>query len=141
MRTEAKARIALAVTFVLGVAVGAFAVATLLRPPRPVPDRASAKGELPRFVREMERYLRLHHDAQRAALRPLLMSTDSLNRETVDRAQEAMREGLLQLRARALPLLDATQVHRLDQFIDRKAVDGRSRPAPGPPSGGSSGRP
>lgn len=141
MRTEAKARIALAVTFVLGVAVGAFAVATLLRPPGPVPGRASAKGELPRFVREMERYLRPHDDAQRAALRPLLMSTDSLNRETVDRAQEAMREGLLQLRTRALPLLDATQLQRLDQFIDRKAVDGRSRPAPGLLFGGPNGRP
>lgn len=141
MRIDAKARLALAVTFVLGVSVGAFGAAEFFRPRGPEPERTSARGELPRFVSEMEKYLQPHDSAQRAALRPLLMSTDSLNRETVLRTQETMRDGLKQLRARAASVLDAAQLQRLDRFIAEKAVDRKQGPAFGPPRGGPGMRP
>ncbi len=135
MRIDAKARIALAVTFLLGVAVGVFATAEFFRPRGPEPERASASGELPRFVSEMEKFLKPRDEAQRAALRPLLMSTDSLNRETVQRAQDTMRDGLTLLRERAAPVLDAAQLQRLDRFIAEKALDRRPGPAFGEPRG------
>ena len=141
MRIDAKARMALAVTFVIGIAVGVFGAAEFFRPRGPEPERGSASGELPRFVSEMEKYLQPRDDAQRAALRPLLMSTDSLNRETVQRAQETMRDGLTQLRERAASVLDAAQLQRLDRFIADKALDRRPGPAFGEPRGGPGMRP
>lgn len=141
MRIDAKARMALAVTFVLGVAVGVFATAEFFRPRGPEPERAAANGELPRFVSEMEKFLKPRDDAQRAALRPMLMSTDSLNRETVQRAGETMRDGLKQLRERAVPVLDAAQLQRLDRFIAEKALDRRASPAFGEPRGDPRGGP
>lgn len=141
MRIDAKARMALALTFALGIAVGVFATAEFFRPRGPEPERASASGELPRFVREMEKFLRPHDDAQRAALRPLLLSTDSLNRETVQRAQETMRDALKQLRERAAPVLDAAQRQRLDRFIAEKALDRGPGPAFAAPRGGPGMRP
>ena len=141
MRIDAKARMALVITFVTGIAVGVFGAAEFFRPRGPEPERTSANGELPRFVSEMEKYLQPRDSAQRAALRPLLMSTDSLNRETVQRAQDAMHGGLTQLRERAAPVLDAAQLQRLDRFIAEKALDRGPRPAFGGPRGGPGMRP
>jgi len=141
MRIDAKARIALALTFALGMAVGVFATAEFFRPRGPEPERAAASGELPRFVSEMEKFLQPRESAQRAALRPLLISTDSLNRETVRHAQETMYDGLKQLRERAAPVLDSAQLRRLDRFIEEKALDRRPGPAFGEPRGGPGMRP
>lgn len=140
MRSVVKARVALAATLLLGMAIGAFGAAEFLRP-RGGPERPPANGDVPRFVREMERYLEPHDDAQRAALRPLLMSTDSMNRVTVEQAQASMREALVQLRARANTVLDSAQLQRLDRFIADGDAGGRPHPPFGPPPGGPRGRP
>ncbi len=141
MRIDAKARIALAITFVIGIAVGVFGAAEFFRPRGPEPERASSNGELPRFVREMEHYLEPRDSAQRAALRPLLLTTDSLNRETVQHAQETMRDGLTKLRNRAVSVLDADQLKRLDRFIEDRALDRGPRGGIGDPRGAPGPRP
>ena len=132
MRIDAKARIAIAVTFVLGAAIGAFGAAEVLRPRGPGPDGGAPPGELPRFVIDMERYLQLRDSVQRHAMRPLLLGSDSVNRATVQRAEEAMRDQLKRLRTDASPLLDAQQLQRLDRFIEDRAVNRRPRPRLGP---------
>lgn len=128
MRINAKASMALTATFVLGAAVGAFGAAEALRPRDPGPAQDAPSGALPRFVVDMERYLQPRDSGQRAALRPFLMTTDSLNRATVQRAQETMLNALRRLRDDVAPELETTQLQRLDRFIEEKAVDRRPRP-------------
>ena len=65
-------------------------------------------------------------------MRPLLLSSDSVNRAAVQRAEEAMRDQLKRLRTDAAPLLDAQQLQRLDRFIEDRAVNRRPRPRLGP---------
>jgi hypothetical protein len=129
MRINAKASMALTATFVLGTAVGAFGAAEALRPRDPGPAPESSSGALPRFVVDMERYLQPRDSGQRAALRPFLLTTDSLNRATVQRAEETMLNALRRLRDDVAPVLDTTQRQRLDRFIEEKAVN--RRPGPG----------
>jgi hypothetical protein len=138
MRTGKKAALVLATTFLLGAAAGALGVGAVLHPPGPDgppgPASAAADGRPTRFVTDMERLLQPRDSAQRAALRPFLMATDSANRATVSAAHDSMLGHIRRLDADLAPLLDARQVKRLREFIGQKTLETRG-PSP-VPSGG-----
>jgi hypothetical protein len=133
MQLNSKAAVMLAVTFVLGIAVGAFALGALREPPEredDAPARAEKgpgdsaqqaprprEGRDSRFVSEMMRFLAPVDDAQREKLRPHLLAADSANSIYVKSARDSMAVVIKRMREGVAPLLDKDQLARLDAWV------------------------
>lgn len=134
MRPGAKAALLLAVTFLLGGAIGALG-AGFVRQHRMAQGEPPGRGD---FVAVMEHLIQPRDSAQATLLRPVLRAADRRNQVIVDDARGALRRALDSLRVELVPLLDSAQLRRLDEFAALGAADSR---APAGLGGDGPGRP
>ena len=93
MRSDVKAGLILAMTFVLGAAAGALGAGMIgqRRAREGPPPNGGGRGGGPRgFVENMESVIEPRDPAQRTALRPYLDATDRQNRAIVASARGSM---------------------------------------------------
>jgi hypothetical protein len=143
MQSRITAATLLAITFVLGAAVGMLGQARLVqareRPAPPPREGPPGRGPDRGFVAHMDEVIQPHDSAQWARLLPHIESTDRRNRAIVDGARDAMRAALDSMRLAVAPLLDDAQRARLDDFARRAGerpppgIGGRGRRGPPPP--------
>ncbi len=123
-----KAGTLLALTFVVGAITGvlgggAWRQSRDFRPP-PREDQRGGPGQgrgggQRGFVEQTLQMLEPRDSAQEAALRPLLQHTDDQNHTIVTGARQTMNAELDSLRVKLVPLLDAGQLERYDEFRQR----------------------
>ena len=130
MNANIKSLIMLAVTLVVGFALGLFADASLVRRRR---DQIGDLRRPPGFVAHMESVIQPHSDAQRDSIRPILEKVAQANQEAVRATNVHLRAVLDSMRATLAPMLDQSQKDRLTQEVDRM-------PDPFRPNGGRGGR-
>ena len=133
MNSRAMVALILGGTLLLGAMLGAFGVGALAQQRREGPRPPPGDGG---FVAHMERVIEPRDEEQRAAVRPYLEATDADNRAAISRAEEQMRNGLLEMSRQLEGILDEAQSARLASAI------ARSRPlSPGPDNGRRRGPP
>ncbi len=141
MTNQLKSLALLAVTLIVGFALGLFADATLVRGRR---DRLTEIRRPPGFVAHMESVIQPHTDAQRDSIRPILETAARRNGEVMRSANVNLKAVLDTMRLSLSPMLDQEQRDRLSREIDRMppfGSAGRGRGRGGPPGGFGRGGP
>ena len=81
-------------------------------------------------MRDIQRMIQPHDEAQRALLRPIIEATAFRNRQIMGDFDHQMRAALAELVTQLEPHLDETQLERLRRFADRLSPPGGTRPPP-----------
>jgi hypothetical protein len=144
MTDNSKSMILLAVTLVVGFALGLFADASLVR------RRFGAIDGIrrpPGFVDHMVSVIQPHSDAQRDSIKPALQHIAEVNQQAFRDADKRMRASIDSMQTALAPILDAGQRDRLAAEINRGPGFGRGRggrgggPGHGPGGFGRGGSP
>lgn len=132
MTANTKSLILLAVTLVVGFALGLFGDAALGRMRR---DQLGAMRRPPGFAVHMMDIIQPHSAVQADSIRSVVEATGQRNQQIIRGANIQLRAALDSMRAALAPMLDSGQRARLDEEMSRLPPFGRPRGGPGGPRG------